>query len=219
VRDPDIALFGVDRLDPPEEELLRRVPIRSFPASEIQRKGAAATARLALERIHASRNDFVLHVDVDAIADFQATDYPGTSGLSLDDVRQALEVFTADKHLAAIDIAAYNPEKDPDGTAAKVIVEMLASVLVARRQALKASTSESANAAAASAPSNSVSGVVAETPASIPAAAAGEAWSSDALNSVAVSEHSHEENPGESQAVQPSDEGASQPAESEEQPS
>src|SRR5208282_333966 len=54
VREPDIALFGVDRLDPPEEEMLRRVPIRSFPASEVQQKGAAATARVALERVHAS---------------------------------------------------------------------------------------------------------------------------------------------------------------------
>ena len=34
-------------------------------------------------------------LDVDVIADFPATNYPGSSGLSLDEVREALLVFAA----------------------------------------------------------------------------------------------------------------------------
>ncbi|MGB8590977.1 MAG: arginase family protein [Candidatus Acidiferrales bacterium] len=184
VRDPDIALFGVDRFDPPEEEMLRRAPIRSFPASEVKRRGAAATARLALERIHASRNEFILHFDVDVIEDFQATNYPGSGGLRLDEVREALEIFVRDKHLAAIDLAAYNPEKDPDGSGAKLVIDLLASALAARREALATRAPEAAVAATASAPS----AVPAMPPASLsPNAApitAGEAWSSDDLEPV-----------------------------------
>jgi arginase len=149
VRDPDIALFGVDRLDPPEEELLRRAPIRVFSAMDVRRQGAGAAARTALDRIHASRNEFILHLDVDVIENFPATNYPGSGGLTLDDVRQALEVFIVEPRLVAITVAAYNPEKDPDGAAAKQIVELLGSVLAARRRTVVKAVAEPVAAAAA----------------------------------------------------------------------
>jgi arginase len=186
VRDPDIALFGVERLDPPEEDLLRRLPIRSFLASEVHRKGAVATARVALERIHASRNEFILHLDVDVIADFQATNFPGSGGLTLDEVRDALEVFVADKHLAAIDVAAYNPEKDPDGSGAKIVIELLASVLASRRQAHAAPAAETASAAATIKASSAEDKPASEAASPAPPVAAGEAWSSDALDDAAA---------------------------------
>jgi arginase len=191
VRDPDMALFGVERLDPPEEELLQRAPIRSFPASEVKRRGPAATAKLALERIHASRNEFILHFDVDVIENFPATNYPGTGGLTLEQLREALEVFVADKHLAAIDISAYNPEKDPDGSGAKQIVELLSSVLATRREKLAEPAAEVGVAAAASSggAGSSASGRSPEAKSAVPAPVAaapatvvGDAWSSDSLD-------------------------------------
>jgi len=202
VRDPDIALFGVERLDPPEEELLRRVPIRIFTGMEIHQKGAAASARVALERIHASRNEFILHIDVDAIADFQATNYPGSGGLTLDELQAALEVFASDKHLAAIDVAAYNPEKDAGGNGAKTVIELLAAVLAARRRAFAATATESAAAAAAAAPSATVAIAVSEDSETAIPMHAGEAWSSDAQGDAApssdpVEDSSTEGAPGE----------------------
>jgi len=199
VRDPDIALFGVDRLDPPEEEFLRRAPIRVFSAADIRRQGAAAAARTALDRVHANRNEFILHIDVDVIENFQATNYPGSGGLTLDDVRAALEVFIVEPRLVAITVAAYNPEKDPDASGAKQIIELLASVLALRRQALAKPASEPAVAAAAVgavaprereaeqepvAPAPDVRGVAASfTP--------GEAWTSDSLESETETPEAH----------------------------
>ncbi len=90
VRDPDLVLFGVARLDSAEEEFLRTAPLRRYLAADIQRKGAVSAAETAIERIHGNGNEFVLHFDVDVISDFQATNYPGTGGLSLDEVREAL---------------------------------------------------------------------------------------------------------------------------------
>jgi len=140
VREPDLALFGVARLDPPEEQLLAKSPLRRFLASDVQKMGASAAAQAAVERIHANGYQFILHFDVDVIADFQATDYPGSGGLSLDEVREALEVFATQKHLAAIEVAAYNPTKDADGRGAQMIVDLLVSVLEKRLEVLKAST-------------------------------------------------------------------------------
>ncbi|MFY9585480.1 MAG: arginase family protein, partial [Candidatus Acidiferrales bacterium] len=138
VREPDVALFGVERLDPPEEVLLARSPIRRYVAGDVARQGAAAAAETALERVHVSSHEYVLHFDVDAISsdDFRATNYVTPGGLRLEEVRQALEVFVRQKNLAAVEVTAYNPELDPDGNAAKLLVELLGSVFAARLEAL-----------------------------------------------------------------------------------
>ena len=75
---------------------------------------------------------------MDVIADFQATDRPGSGGLNFEEVREAVEVFARQKHLAAIEVTGYNPTKDPDGSGAKLIVDLLAGVLAKRLEALKA---------------------------------------------------------------------------------
>lgn len=134
VREPDLALFGVSRLDPPEETALEGSPLRRYMASDVRRMGAAAAAHAAVERVHGNSNEFALHLDVDVIAGFTATDYPAKDGLSLDEVREALEVFVQQTHLAAIEIAAYNPTLDPDGSGARTIVDLIASVMEGRKK-------------------------------------------------------------------------------------
>lgn len=137
VRDPDVALFGFARLDPAEEETLRHTTLRSYPAADVRKKGPAELARVVAERIHGNKNEIVLHFDVDVIDGFAATNYPGDGGLPLDDVRAALEVFAAHPHLGAIEVTAYNPEKDPDGSGANLLIDLLADVLAKRLEALK----------------------------------------------------------------------------------
>jgi arginase len=190
VREPDLALFGVSRLDPPEERLLENSPLRRFLARDVQRMGAASAAQAAVERIHANGYEFILHFDVDVIADFPATNYPGSSGLQLDEVREALKIFAQQKHLAALEVSAYNPTKDADGSSAKLLLDLLAEFFIVRLEALKTPATA---AAAAVAPAQGSDGAVpAEQPsartlaeagpdASVPPVASGEAWSSDVL--------------------------------------
>ena len=145
VRDPDVALFGHARLDLAEQEALQRTTVRSYSAAEVRKKGAAEMARVVVERIHGNKNEFVLHVDADVIDGFAATDYPGDGGLSLDEVRAALEIFAEHPHLGVIEVAAYNPAKDPDGSGAKLVIDLLADVLAKRFDALKTSTAPKAD--------------------------------------------------------------------------
>lgn len=187
VREPDLVLFGVDRLDPPEEEYLIRSPLRRYLASDIQRKGAAAAAREAVERVHATRNEFVLHFDVDVIADFSATNYPGERGLSLLQVREALEIFMTQKNLAAIVVASYNPQKDPDASGANTIIDLLVHALAARAESLQAAAGAapvSIVPAAASPMAEPVTGPPSTGP--VPPVSAGESWSSDMLDDSAA---------------------------------
>jgi hypothetical protein len=92
------------------------------------------------------------------------------------------------KHLAAIEVTAYNPTKDSDGRAAKLIIDLLAEVLAARLDKLNV---------AAVVPVPEISGASAATSKASAASAAptlgthepalaeqkpGEAWSSDSLD-------------------------------------
>jgi arginase len=140
VREPDVVLFGLDRLDPPEAALLERSPMKRYTAADIHRRGIGAATDDALARIHAAERDFALHFDVDFIAgeDLPAVDFPGSGGIRLDQARQALETIAKQAHLLAIDVASYNPERDPEGTDARKIVDILVAALAARLAALPA---------------------------------------------------------------------------------
>ena len=81
IREPDVAVFGIDRVDEPEQKWLGGSPLQHYLAVDIKRRGAAVAAQEALERVHGSRREFVLLLDLDAIAaeDFAATNFPGSA--------------------------------------------------------------------------------------------------------------------------------------------
>jgi arginase len=134
VREPDVALFGFGRLDSQEEQYLVGSPLRRHPALEVSAVGAANAARIALERVHALNHEFVLHFDVDVISsqDFAATNDPAEGGLTWNEVREALSVFARQPNLAAVEVAAFNPELDRDGNAARKLVDLITEVLASR---------------------------------------------------------------------------------------
>ena len=146
VREPDVTLFGLERLDPPEQEYLAKSPIRHNYAGDIQFKGGARAAQEALSHMHAEAHDFVLHLDTDVIAqeDFPAVNVPGSGGLRFEDVRAALLEFAKHNHLLGLDVAQYNPDKDPDGSSAKKLIDLLVEVLAARLQSFESPTPEPA---------------------------------------------------------------------------
>jgi len=137
VREPDVTLFGLARLDPPEQDFLSRSPLRHVQATDIQSKGAAAAAADALNHLHADAREFVLHLDLDVIAqeEFPAVVVPGSGGLGFEDVRAALREVVRHKNLVGLDVAQFNPEKDTNGDCAKRIVELLVEALSVRLEA------------------------------------------------------------------------------------
>jgi arginase len=152
VREPDIALFGFERLDAPEIQYLAASPLRRHPSLEVSTLGAAVTARRALERVHALNHEFILHFDVDTInsEEFPWTDFPGTGGLSLKEVADALRIFVGQQNLAGFVVAGYNPEMDADGQGARKLIDLLAEVLPARLVTASAAAAGAADPASAS---------------------------------------------------------------------
>jgi arginase len=169
VREPDVAVFGIDRVDEPEQRSLVRSPLHRYLAVDLKNRGLAAGAQEALDTMHGSRHEFVLLLDLDVIAseDFAATNFPGTGGLNLEEVRQALSVFARQPTLGALVIAGYNPARDTDSKAAKTIVDLLANVLSPRLEAPPETAAPSA--------ATNIEGVAASAGAAIPPVAPAEA--------------------------------------------
>ena len=151
VREPNVAIFGIDRVDEPEQKWLVRSPLHSYLAVDLKKRGPAAAAQETLETMHGSRHEFVLLLDLDVVAseDFAATNYPGSGGLSLDEVRQALAVFARQPNLVALVLAGYNPARDNNGNAAKIVVDLLTGVLAPRLQMPPAEATETPTATVA----------------------------------------------------------------------
>jgi len=153
VREPDVTLFGLERVDPPEQEFLTKSPMRHIDAADIRQKGGSAAARTALTTVHADAHEFVLHLDIDVVAnaEFSAVNVPDENGegLRLEDARTALQEFAKHKNLLGLTVSQYNPDKDPDGSAAKKLVDLLVAALTARleRAAAEAAPAEAAPAA------------------------------------------------------------------------
>jgi arginase len=155
VREPDVLLYGITRLDPPEQEVLAKSPLRHVTAEQITAAGARKAASDALAHSHADTREFILHIDLDVIGqdELSAVNVPSPGGLNLEAVRESLEQFVSHKNLLGLDVAQFNPDKDPDGSAAKKIVDLLVEALTARFEAADASdqsTSEPAASPAAS---------------------------------------------------------------------
>ncbi len=151
VREPDVTLYGLERLDPPEQEFLSKSPMRHIYAADIQSKGVGKAAHEALAQVHADAREFVLHLDVDVIAaeEFPAVNVPGSGGLRFEEVRESFIEFVKHKNLLGLDVAQYNPNKDPDGGGAKKLVDLLVEALSARLESLAAPATEPATGPAA----------------------------------------------------------------------
>jgi arginase len=171
VREPDVALFGFERLDAPEEQYLVASPLRRHSALEVSTVGAAAAARLALERVHAAKHEFILHFDVDVINsdEFPWTNFPGAGGLSLGEVRDALRVFVSQANLAALVVAGYNPDIDTDGQGAQKLIDLLAEVVSTRLETSSAPADVAADPASTS--SAPLAPISETAPAALPPAA------------------------------------------------
>jgi arginase len=146
VREPDVTLFGLERVDPPEQEFLSKSPMRHIDAADIQSKGAGKAAHDALTQVHADAREFILHFDVDVIAqeDFAPVNVPGSGGLRFDDVRTSFVEFAKHKNLLGLDVAQYNPDKDAGGSGANKLVDLLVEALSVRLEALAAPAAEPA---------------------------------------------------------------------------
>jgi arginase len=155
VREPDALIYGLKRVDQPEVDFLTRSPLRYAYAADITLHGAEKSAQDALTHLHADTREFMVHLDLDVIAqeEFVAVNVPDSEGLSFAEVRSSFVEFVKHKNLLGLDVAQYNPDRDPDGASARKVVDLLADALAARLESLAAPAPPSASPATEDTPS------------------------------------------------------------------
>jgi arginase len=116
-RDSDFAWPDVNRTD------LERIDV--FEARQI---GSSAVLDKILQRLSLSHaQSFWVHFDVDVLDQeiMPAVDSPGSPGLDVEDLVHVLSRCVSDPACLGMTVTVFDPDLDPDGIYAKVIVDIL----------------------------------------------------------------------------------------------
>lgn len=128
-----VALVGVRSLDSAERELLKRLGIRIYTMSDIDRIGVERAIRESLA--HIAGPGFV-HVSLDMdVIDPDVAPGVGTpvrGGLSYREAHLAMELIAESGLAGSLEVVEVNPILDRENQTAKLAVELAASALGAR---------------------------------------------------------------------------------------
>lgn len=122
-----VALVGFRALDPGEAAALGDLGL-ALPSAAARRLGMRTAAALTLDAIENDDGPLLVHLDVDVIdpAEMPAkNELTAGTGLSLAEVSDLVTALVASPRTAALEVAEYAPQADPDGRAAARLVEVL----------------------------------------------------------------------------------------------
>jgi len=115
---PDINATAITRID-------------VFAAQELGVAKVLETTRATLARADCP---YWLHLDVDVLDQtvMPAVDSPGSPGIDPDDLVVILSALAADRRCIGMDMTIYDPDLDPNGDLARLLVSLLGQVLKQR---------------------------------------------------------------------------------------
>ncbi len=134
VRPEDVTMIGLRDLDPGEEDLLARLPIRAYRMAQIDALGGfAAVVERALGDLAASGVDAVhLSFDLDVLdpSCFTATTTPVPGGLIVREALAGLRLLRESAlPIRSVDWVELNPLLDSRGASTEVAVRLLGALL------------------------------------------------------------------------------------------
>ncbi len=125
------ALIGIRCLDEQEKKICAESGIRYFTMREIDERGMHSIMKEAIEV--ATKNTDGVHVsfDLDGVDPLYApgVSTPVTGGLSYRESHLALEMIADTKKLVSMDFVELNPMNDSGNKSAKLMIELIQSVL------------------------------------------------------------------------------------------
>ena len=131
LRPGKLALLGVGRLDPQEIPFFEALPALRISSGELRGMAEARAAEEVLTRLADGEDRFWVHCDLDVLdgEEMPAVDFPAPGGLSLAQLTGILRGLAASPGLAGLELTNFNPDRDPEGKAARQVVEMIGAIL------------------------------------------------------------------------------------------
>lgn len=136
VRDEDTVVFGcrdavqAERAGSPD---VRQSGMLVQSLEAVRQLGVRTAATNALAWLHEKPiRGFWIHLDADVLDDaaMPAVDYRIPGGLSPEELAGALSILISSRRAIGVDVTIYNPNLDPDGSAARSLTNVLAKGLV-----------------------------------------------------------------------------------------
>ena len=121
---------GSRALDDPEVVAFNSSPAKLFTSQHVKSRGAGEVAPEAARHL-ANRSDWIVcHLDVDVVdpSIIPAVSYPAPGGLGLDEVAEFIKALQLTQKLKVVELAAYNPSLDRDGSSSRTILELLRQI-------------------------------------------------------------------------------------------
>jgi len=131
LRPGKLALLGVERLDPQEVPFYEALPALRIPGPELWQMGGTKAAQEVLTRLASGSDRFWVHCDLDVLdgAEMPAVDFPAPGGISLIQMQVFLARLAASDGFTGLEVTNFNPDRDPEGEAARRVVDLLAEAL------------------------------------------------------------------------------------------
>jgi arginase len=138
---PDhVSLVGFRALDPGERLALGDLGL-ALPTVAVRQLGPRTAAALALDGVENGDGPILVHLDVDLI---DAAEMPGKPhsapgpALSLAEVSDLLTALCASPRVMALEVAEFDPSRDPEGRAARQLVALIVRAAARKLRAQKA---------------------------------------------------------------------------------
>ncbi|MBR4178911.1 MAG: arginase [Bacilli bacterium] len=125
----NVVLFGINDIDPPEQELIDRCNIKTFTLDYINKNGIDKSIKEAIDYLNERVNKIHFSFDIDSI---NTTECPGVNvpnrwgrGFKKKDAIKAFEEFITKLNIVSMDIVEFNPLEDKDNKSLNIVLEAI----------------------------------------------------------------------------------------------
>ena len=126
-----IAIYGARDLDPPELEMLKRSRVHLYTMDRVRGLGAKRAMREAAEKLSRFCKRIYVHMDIDVLepSEMKAIHMTAPEGLTLAECANALRAVRETGKLCGLAVMVFNARKDPDGTEAQKLNQLIVDSL------------------------------------------------------------------------------------------
>ncbi len=131
VPDNHIVLVGVRDLDTEERILLENSGVIHISAAQVRDLGVQNALAPHLESLRQKVEQVYVHLDLDVLdpTEAQANPFPTPEGLTVAEVKKAIEVVKAQFRIAAGGLASYDPDSDSGHRAVDASLDLLGMLI------------------------------------------------------------------------------------------